>query len=212
MPLEFADCVRVSLVASETRVTLVSVSAPPEESVTVPVIPPSVCCAKEYGESTRLPRTKKKTEEKKKFRLLIIRNVTPEIQRDRGVGTDFFITRPVSLELKAGTAARAASFGTEKPASRRVTLLRPIKGCKKNRTVQGETETHSFAGTNQEFLFRKNCGKLSGRGLWQEGNVSADDRLTFPEADHPGLGWLASDGAAAGNAIGSQNGIYACQL
>src|SRR5258708_7607926 len=102
MPLEFADCVRVSLVASETRVTLVSVSAPPEESVTVPVIPPSVCCAKEYGENARVPRTKKRAEKKKKFRLLIIRNVTPEIQRDRGVGTDFFITRPISSELKAG--------------------------------------------------------------------------------------------------------------
>src|SRR5882762_9718394 len=100
MPLEFADCVRVSLVASETKVTLVSVSAPPEESVTVPVTPPSFCCAKEYGENARAPRTKKRTE--KKFRLLIIRNVTPEIQRDRGVGTDFFITGPVSLQLKAG--------------------------------------------------------------------------------------------------------------
>src|SRR5258708_3440024 len=116
MPLEFADCVRVSLVASETRVTLVSVSAPPEESVTVPVMPPSVCCAKESEENARVPRTKKRTKKKKKFRLLIIRNVTPEIQRDRGVGTDFFI-RPVSLQLKLGTAASAASFGSEKPAS-----------------------------------------------------------------------------------------------
>src|SRR5438552_3342117 len=155
MPLEFADCARVSLVASETRVTLVSVSAPPEESVTVPVIPPSVCCAEESGENARVPRTKKRTEKKKKFRLQIIRNVTPEIQRDRGVGTDFFIAGPVSLQLKPGTAASAASFGTEKPASRRQMLVRPIKSCKKNRTAQGETETHSFAGTNQEFLFRK---------------------------------------------------------
>src|SRR6267142_3318169 len=176
MPLEFADCVRVSLVASEIKVTLVSMSAPPEASVTVPVIPPSVCCAKEYGENARVPRTKKRTEKKKKFRLLIIRKVTPEIQRDRGVGTDFFITRPVSLELKAGTAASAASFGTEKPASRRMTLVRPIKDCKKKRTVPGETETHSFAGTNQEFLFRKNCGKLSSRGLRQEGNMLAGCR------------------------------------
>jgi len=102
MPLEFADCVRVSLVASETKVTLVSVSAPPEESVTVPVTPPSVCCAKESGENARVPRTKKRTEKKNNFRLLIIRNVTPEIQRDRGVGTDFFITGSVSSELKAG--------------------------------------------------------------------------------------------------------------
>src|SRR5258707_10138963 len=114
MPLEFADCVRVSLVASETKVTLVSVSAPPEEAVTVPVMPPSVCCAKESGENARVPRTKNRTEKKKKFRLLIIRNVTPEIQRDRGVGSDFFITRPVSLELKAGHRCQSGSVRNRK--------------------------------------------------------------------------------------------------
>jgi hypothetical protein len=45
MPPLLVLCVRLSLVWSLTRFTVVFGKMPPEASVTVPVMPPRVCCA-----------------------------------------------------------------------------------------------------------------------------------------------------------------------
>src|SRR5580700_292118 len=71
-PLEFVVCVRVSCVCSLTRVTRVSATEAPEESVTAPVIPPSVCWASSAGTRRSALQQKMKASEKNKDFLLLI--------------------------------------------------------------------------------------------------------------------------------------------
>src|SRR5258708_1234314 len=136
MPLALAICVRVSCVCSLTSVTCVPVSAPPEASETVPVMPPRVCCAREDGARRSMQRIENKIEKTKKDFLLIICNIPPERQRDRG-------------SRNSSTTTEAASLKNQKQGLLRVMLKQPKKRCEKNRSAKRETETHTFAGTNQ---------------------------------------------------------------
>src|SRR5467141_2842430 len=77
MPLALVVCVRLSLVCSFTRLTVVLGRMPPEASVTVPVMPPRVCCAGAGKERTNWKQQQRKEEKKTDnvvFLLLIIRN------------------------------------------------------------------------------------------------------------------------------------------
>src|SRR5713226_1440328 len=78
MPLALVLCVRLSLVWSLTMFTVVFGRMPPEASVTVPVIPPRVCCACAGEERTNWTK-QQRSEAKKKtenmvFLFLVIRN------------------------------------------------------------------------------------------------------------------------------------------
>src|SRR5216684_1727960 len=78
MPLALVVCVRLSLVWSLTMFTVVFGRMPPDASVTVPVIPPRVCCARAGEERTNWTKPQRKEAKKKTenvfFLFLVIRN------------------------------------------------------------------------------------------------------------------------------------------
>src|SRR5216683_3714295 len=77
MPLALVVCVRLNLVWSLTMLTVVFGSMPPEASVTVPVMPPRVCCAEAGKEKTnwmQQQRNEARKTENVVFLLFIIRN------------------------------------------------------------------------------------------------------------------------------------------
>src|SRR5258708_18797912 len=84
MPPLLVVCVRLSLVWSFTMLTDVYGRIPPETSVTVPVMPPRVCCACTGEERTNWMQQRnelmKKTENLV-FLFLIIRNGLLELSR-----------------------------------------------------------------------------------------------------------------------------------
>src|SRR4029077_10359844 len=86
MPLALVVCVRFSLVWSFTRLTVVLGRMPPDASVTVPVMPPKVCCAREGEESTdKMLEGRSAAEKKTKngdFLFLLIRNGLLKLSRN----------------------------------------------------------------------------------------------------------------------------------
>ena len=75
----------------------------------MPVMPPSVCCESETGASTSIDKVKMNIENIEILRLLIILNLSPESQRDRGVGTNYseFVSTNLETQLGPGFVSTA---------------------------------------------------------------------------------------------------------
>src|SRR5712692_5750244 len=120
-PFWLVFCVRVRLVPSATRVTTASGTAPPEASVTVPVIPPRVCWAWAIGVKAIAVNNKKRNETRERGKdLLWLLRIGYNLRQRRDALTEFHPTLVQALFFGH------AGFGSSSSAFRKTKIIAPI--------------------------------------------------------------------------------------